>query len=60
MVAIDFINASILFCESEMEMCTCCIAGRREGWCVGKVLFEGLKFRVKGIYSYVNKVSGCR
>ena len=43
-----------------MEMCTCFIAGRREGWCVGKVLFEGLKFRVKGIYSYVNKVSEYR
>ena len=60
MFAIDCINAIILFCESEVDLFTCCVTDRRGGWCVGKLLFVGFKSHFKGIDSYVNKFRGYR
>ena len=59
MVTIDLINVIILVCESVVDRRTYCVAGGRGGLCVGELLFEGRKFRVKGIGPDVNKVRGC-
>ena len=53
MVAIDLINVIILVCESVVDRRTYCVAGGRGGLCVGELLFEGRKFRGKGIDSYI-------
>ena len=60
MVAIDLINVIILVCESVVDRRTYCVAGGRGGLCVGELLFEGRKFRGKGIDSYINKIRRCR
>ena len=38
-----------------MYRSSCCDTGRRRGLCVGKLMFDGIMFRVKGIDPSVNK-----